>query len=107
MAVARIVAVFFLSCVALLALVLNIAIVRGDRRRLAVAARWTRKWGEWACGALGIEVVTHGPQPPAGSLLVSNHVSYLDIISMSSATGCFFTPKAELRTWPLVGMLSA
>jgi 1-acyl-sn-glycerol-3-phosphate acyltransferase len=36
-------------------------------------------------------------------LLVSNHLSYLDILAISSVTPAVFVSKAEVRSWPLFG----
>ena len=41
--------------------------------------------------------------PPAGGLIVSNHLSYLDILSYSAAVPCVFVSKAEVERWPIFG----
>ena len=76
---------------------------RAGRYRLAVA--WTRFWARSIARILGLEVVAEGPPPPPGALMVANHISYLDIAALASARACFFTPKAEIRAWPIVGWL--
>lgn len=38
-------------------------------------------------------------------LLVSNHISYLDIFALASSAPIIFTPKSEIGSWPLVGFL--
>ena len=43
---------------------------------------------------------------PARGLLVSNHLSYLDIILIGSVTPAVFVSKADVRGWPLFGMLT-
>lgn len=40
------------------------------------------------------------------SLLVSNHVSWLDILILGGATGCAFVSKDEVRTHSLFGWLA-
>ena len=42
-------------------------------------------------------------QPPACGLVVSNHLSYLDIIIISAAMPCFFVAKMEIGGWPFFG----
>ncbi|MEW6305252.1 MAG: lysophospholipid acyltransferase family protein [Verrucomicrobiota bacterium] len=54
---------------------------------------------------LGIEVATRGPAPARG-LLVSNHLSYLDIIVYSSLTPTVFVSKADVRYWPIFGQFA-
>lgn len=52
-----------------------------------------------------IEQVGHLPRPPA--LLVSNHVSWLDIPVIGSLTHSNFLSKDDVRRWPVVGWLAA
>lgn len=40
---------------------------------------------------------------PRGGLVVSNHVSYLDIVALSSIGGFAFVSKKEVASWPLFG----
>jgi 1-acyl-sn-glycerol-3-phosphate acyltransferase len=47
-----------------------------------------------------------GPIPQKG-LLVLNHLSYLDIMVISSLTPAIFVSKSEVRDWPLIGWLSS
>jgi 1-acyl-sn-glycerol-3-phosphate acyltransferase len=46
-------------------------------------------------------------QPPARGLLVSNHLSYLDIMLFGSVVPCVFVSKSEVRRWPILGLLAA
>jgi lyso-ornithine lipid O-acyltransferase len=43
---------------------------------------------------------------PTHGLLVSNHLSYLDILAIAVATPAAFVSKAEVRSWPLFGWLA-
>jgi 1-acyl-sn-glycerol-3-phosphate acyltransferase len=43
----------------------------------------------------------------AHALVVSNHVSWLDIFVINSVRPCRFVAKAEIRAWPVVGWLVA
>jgi 1-acyl-sn-glycerol-3-phosphate acyltransferase len=40
---------------------------------------------------------------PKSGLLVANHLSYLDILLLSSLTPCVFVAKSEVRVWPIFG----
>lgn len=55
--------------------------------------------------AIRISVEGHRPLPPA--LLVSNHVSWLDIVVLGSLTHTHFLSKHEVRDWPVIGWLAA
>lgn len=42
-------------------------------------------------------------QPPHSGLVVSNHLSYLDIPIISATMPCFFVAKMEVDGWPIFG----
>lgn len=44
------------------------------------------------------------PRPPF--LLVTNHLSYLDILLLYSCVGGVFVAKRDMRSWPLLGTLA-
>jgi 1-acyl-sn-glycerol-3-phosphate acyltransferase len=46
-------------------------------------------------------------EPPASGLLVSNHLSYLDIMLYGAVMPCVFVSKTEVRGWPILGLLAA
>jgi lyso-ornithine lipid O-acyltransferase len=43
---------------------------------------------------------------PQDGLVVSNHLSYLDILCISSVAPCIFVSKSEVRGWPVFGRLA-
>jgi 1-acyl-sn-glycerol-3-phosphate acyltransferase len=96
----RLFCVLFFSGVALLhaGLILPFA-GRGER------AKWLHHWSRFACRVLGLRLTTKGEMPEAG-LLVCNHLSYLDIIALSSLRPCLFVAKRDVRAWPLFGWLA-
>ncbi len=63
-------------------------------------------WLQEACigvlKSLGITWKVDG-QPPRLGLVVSNHLSYLDIPIISAAMPCFFVAKMEVGGWPIFG----
>ena len=63
-------------------------------------------WLQSACRlvlrSLGIQYHVEGLIPTRG-VVVSNHLSYLDILILSSAMPCFFVAKAEIDKWPYFG----
>jgi 1-acyl-sn-glycerol-3-phosphate acyltransferase len=52
------------------------------------------------------QVTVTGPRPTAG-LLVSNHLSYLDILLLGSLSPCVFVSKQEVKKWPVFGWFAA
>src|SRR6059036_1735252 len=97
-------AVLFFSAWALAEIMVVILFV-GPERRLAARTEWLHRWCCFACRVLGIRVTTHGAMPRSG-LLVCNHLSYLDIIVLSSIRPCIFVAKRDVAGWPLFGWLA-
>ena len=64
-------------------------------------------WLQSACrgvlSSLGIHWIVQGIVPTQG-LVVSNHLSYLDILIYSAAMPCAFVSKIEVNTWPYFGV---
>jgi lyso-ornithine lipid O-acyltransferase len=66
-------------------------------------AEWLHRAGRRVARLLSIRVEIHGSLPLEG-LIVSNHLSYVDII-MLAATGAFiFVSKSEVADWPVFGL---
>jgi len=97
-------AVVFFSACALIEIGLTISFVR-HTRRVNARAEWLHRWCSFACRVLGIRLTVRGSIPQSG-LLVCNHLSYLDIISLSSIRPCVFVAKRDVATWPLFGWLA-
>lgn len=64
--------------------------------------RW---WHARLCRALGVRVRVFGEAAPR-SLLVANHISWLDVPVLGGQAQLGFLSKAEVRGWPLVGWMS-
>ncbi len=97
-------AVVFFSLCALVENAIAIPFFSGARR-LHARALWLHRWSRFACRVLGIRIRTHGSMPSSG-LLVSNHLSYLDIVVLSSIRPCVFVAKRDVARWPLFGWLA-
>jgi 1-acyl-sn-glycerol-3-phosphate acyltransferase len=65
-------------------------------------AQWLQKSCRRALRVLHASVEQRG-EPPAGGLLVSNHLSYLDILVISSLWPAVFVAKKEVQAWPVLG----
>lgn len=68
----------------------------------------TQRWSRQLLRILAIKVKVSGTPPgvyPAHTLVVANHVSWLDIFALNSVTVSRFVAKKELRDWPVAGFL--
>lgn len=64
-------------------------------------------WAGRTLEICGVRLEVHGdPLPAAGALLVSNHVSWLDIEVIHAWHAARFVAKDEIDRWPLVGRLA-
>ena len=69
-------------------------------------AQWLHRWCGVALRRLHIDVTTEGHFPSRG-LLVSNHLSYLDILVFIAVSPCVFVSKKEVQSWPLYGAMAS
>ncbi len=72
--------------------------------------RWWRAiYMNWARGVtriLRIQIECRGPSLTPPFLLVSNHLSMMDIFVLASRFGCIFVSRADLADWPLFGFIA-
>ena len=58
---------------------------------------WPRRFLKWVAWGAGVDVRCDGSPASRGTLLVANHVSWLDIPVLAGATGCAFVAKTEVQ----------
>jgi 1-acyl-sn-glycerol-3-phosphate acyltransferase len=68
----------------------------------ADCAQWLNETCARGLKSIDVELSVEG-QPPERGLIVSNHVSYLDILAYSAAVPCVFISKADVADWPIFG----
>jgi 1-acyl-sn-glycerol-3-phosphate acyltransferase len=79
-------------------------VIKRPRSRPERAA-WLGRLCTRVLAAAHIRAVTEGPVPMSGAV-ISNHLTFLDILVHSSLRPCVFVSKAELRKTPLLGWIS-
>lgn len=76
------------------------------RFRGALALEQRALWLQSSCrkvlSSLHIESRIVG-SPPTRGLVVSNHLSYLDVVVLAAAMPCSFVAKSEIAGWPVFG----
>jgi 1-acyl-sn-glycerol-3-phosphate acyltransferase len=65
-----------------------------------------RNWGQLVAKILGLSIEVRGEPPRPPFFLVSNHLSYIDIIAYAACLGCLFVGKNEIRSWPFIGWIA-
>ena len=79
------------------------------RRRPVTAiqrAEWMRFCGRLVLAAMGIHYRVEGQVPAGATVIVANHLSYLDIVIASAAVPCLFVARHDVAEWPVFGVLS-
>lgn len=77
----------------------------GREGRCAHVQRWSRQ----VLDILGVALRLSGtpPQPTgAPTLIVANHISWLDILAINAVLPVRFVAKSEVRAWPAIGWLA-
>ncbi|MDA0667287.1 MAG: lysophospholipid acyltransferase family protein [Planctomycetota bacterium] len=62
-------------------------------------------WARFALWVMGFHVSSEGTAPEVPFFLVSNHLTYMDILVLWSRVDVYFLAKSELGSWPLLGPL--
>lgn len=73
-------------------------------------SRITRAWFRRILAAAGVRLVSTGDTrltAGPGTLVVSNHVSWLDIPAVLAVEGMRVLAKSDVRGWPLIGAMAA
>lgn len=69
--------------------------------------RLPRYWHRFALRAIGVRVHVHGePELRRPLMVAANHASWLDILVLASVVDATFVAKAEVRDWPVFGVLA-
>lgn len=87
---------------ALIALVLALVAGRACVRVTRHLVGW---WLRQGARIVGLKVVVRGTPLWTGGLLVSNHISWLDILAIATEIDAGYVAKAEVGRWPILGWL--
>lgn len=63
-------------------------------------------WGRLSCFFLSIDLTVEGTPPEPPFFLVTNHLSYLDIVILAATTKTTFVSKGEVEHWPIIGVMA-
>jgi 1-acyl-sn-glycerol-3-phosphate acyltransferase len=99
---------FFVWCVATFLVVLCIQLVMLALPSVGVAMKRSvsRLWARGVNRIIGLRVEVEGDPPVAPFFLVSNHLSYVDIVTLMSVLPGVFVARSDVANWPLLGPLS-
>lgn len=64
-----------------------------------------RLWAQTVVLIVSMKIKVQGEAPQAPFFLVSNHLSYMDIVLLATRLDCVFVAKSEVANWPVIGLL--
>jgi len=74
--------------------------------RYRVICRLMSIWGHGVAWFWGMKIRVEGTPPKAPFFLLSNHISYTDIVLVCAVTPGWFVSKSEVASWPGIGPLT-
>lgn len=88
-----------------LVLLLNLVLGR-HWYSFSVGAGIRQLWLRLVLFILGVRVRSSGEAADNPVLLVANHISWVDVLVISSQKPSLFVAKSDLRHWPIIGLLA-
>lgn len=80
--------------------------LNNPERKIRLKNYLIQKWAWIVSGIMGITLDVSGTPPRPPFLLVSNHLSYVDIIPFWRTLHTTFIAKNEIQEWPLIGLFA-
>ncbi len=65
-----------------------------------------RFWARACARSIGMKIKVYGTAPKPPFFLVTNHLSYLDIMFLWTQVDAVFVSKKEVKKWPLIGAIA-
>lgn len=67
--------------------------------------RWVRVWARFSIWLTGGRLTVIGTPPKPPFVLVSNHLTYLDVAAFFATVSSVFVSKKEVKSWPILGRI--
>ncbi|MFA6051163.1 MAG: 1-acyl-sn-glycerol-3-phosphate acyltransferase [Methylobacter sp.] len=64
------------------------------------------RWLQWFSAIVNLHIIKDGELPEQGAILISNHISWLDIIVIGQYLPAYFVAKSDISSWPVIGYLA-
>lgn len=103
---------YYIRCVRLLVhltwapVMMGVFVGRNPAKRSRLDWWFINKWNKDVCNILGLRLHITGEPAKVPCLVVSNHISWHDIVVIQSRIKTGFVGKMEIRSWWLIGWLA-
>lgn len=68
---------------------------------------WVRRWARFSIWLTGGSLVIKGHPPKPPFVLVTNHLTYVDVPTIFASVDAVFVSKIEVQSWPVLGRIVA
>ncbi len=76
------------------------------RRRDNKWRTWNfRNWSRTIARIMGMKIEVRGSAPQPPFFLVTNHLSYIDVLLLATQLDCLFVSRNDIGSWPVIGHL--
>ncbi len=65
-----------------------------------------KQWLRWFGLIINLQIVKEGELPEQPAIIVSNHISWLDIVVIGQYLPAYFVAKSDILSWPVIGFLA-
>lgn len=72
-------------------------------RSVKILSHCAQIWAKGNAFIFGLKIKVHGDAKGHTGLIVSNHVSYMDIFLLGSVFPLRYAPKDDIKSWPIIG----
>ncbi len=90
----------------LYALAVRLITRKTPAKRYRLLCKGMSVWGYGVAWIFGMKIRVRGTPPKAPFFLVTNHISYTDILLLCATCPAWFISKAEVAKWPGIGPLT-
>ena len=70
------------------------------------SSRIVGAWSRQFCRIVGLQIRCYGHITTTPTLLIANHISWLDILALLATFPVIFVAKQEIAKWPILGRLT-
>jgi len=90
----------------LYALTVRLVTLKKPAARYRILCKGMSIWGYGLAWIFGMNIRVRGTPPNAPFFLVTNHISYTDILLLCATSPAWFISKADVAKWPGIGALT-
>ncbi len=80
-------------------------LLAGRPKTRVARAEWLHQFCARSMKRMKVRIDVIGPVPKTG-VVISNHLSYVDIVTLATVLRCVFVSKAELKKTPVLGWMT-